>query len=174
MKKTIIFGVLLVITVVFIFGCTSQVKSDSQVKEKVNEVVEVAEEVKEEVAGTVAALEEIVEQVAEEVNTAVASDTIVFTFADVQPQTLTIRVGDTVTFLSEEGTHWVASDVHPTHTEYPGSTIAKCNKGDEALIFDACRVISKGNSYSFTFTEAGTWGFHDHIHTSLTGTIVVE
>ena len=37
------------------------------------------------------------------------------------PETLTIKVGDTVEFKNESGEDkWPASNVHPTHELYPG------------------------------------------------------
>ena len=77
------------------------------------------------------------------------------------PSTLTVQSGETVTFENESGDDkWPASDVHPTHEEYPG--------------FDAGRAVLDGESYEFTFERAGRWGYHDHLKPELKGTIVVE
>lgn len=77
------------------------------------------------------------------------------------PSTLTVQSGDTVTFENESGDDkWPASDVHPTHEEYPG--------------FDAGRAVLDGESYEFTFERPGRWGYHDHLKPELKGTIVVE
>ena len=96
------------------------------------------------------------------------------TMTGFSPATLTVQSGDTVEFKSVKGTHWVASAVHPDHKVYPGSDIWKCNGPEEETIFDACRRISEGKSYLFTFTEKGSWKYHDHVNPRLTGTIVVE
>jgi len=78
-----------------------------------------------------------------------------------EPATLTIKSGDTVEFTNESGEDkWPASNVHPTHEEYPG--------------FDAEKTILDGESYEFSFDRAGRWGFHDHLNPDIQGTIVVE
>jgi plastocyanin len=91
------------------------------------------------------------------------------------PKTLTIKKGDTVVWFNT-GTqnHWPASNVHPSHTVYPGSSINKCGTAQESDIFDACMGIAPGERYSFTFNEAGSWGYHDHLNTIRTGTIIVQ
>jgi len=62
--------------------------------------------------------------------------------------------------------------MHPTHTVYPGSDVKKC--GSDESIFDACKGLEQGESFSFTFNEIGSWGYHDHLRASTTGKIVVE
>src|SRR6185437_3978168 len=57
-----------------------------------------------------------------------------------QPQTITIKAGQTVTWTNKDSDDlWVASNPHPTHTDYPG--------------FDELKGISTGQTYSFTFTK---------------------
>lgn len=91
------------------------------------------------------------------------------------PSSLTINAGDTVTFTnSGTASHWPASAVHPTHTTYPGSGVEKCGTGEEGVIFDACKSLKTGESWSFKFTEKGEWSFHDHLNSSFTGKIVVK
>jgi plastocyanin len=86
---------------------------------------------------------------------------VLITSSGFTPSTLTIKVGDTVTFINKDSNpHWPASDPHPTHTNYPG--------------FDALRPLKTGESYSFTFTKQGAWGYHDHLNPSLRGIIIVE
>ncbi|MBM3309724.1 MAG: copper-binding protein [Candidatus Altiarchaeales archaeon] len=76
------------------------------------------------------------------------------------PQVLTIKSGSTVTWTNEDSApHIVASNPHPTHTDLPG--------------FESKR-LSKGESYSYTFTQTGTFGYHCHLHPSMTGQIIVE
>lgn len=88
------------------------------------------------------------------------------------PSSLTIHHGDTVTWTNIDGTpNWPASAQHPTHTVYPGSSITKC-PSDE--IFDACRALDQGESYSFTFDEVGEWFYHNHVDASQFGSITVE
>jgi len=77
------------------------------------------------------------------------------------PKALEISQGDTVTWTNKDSaSSWPASNNHPTHNIYPG--------------FDASRGLRDGESYSFTFDKVGTWGYHDHLSLSHTGTIIVN
>jgi plastocyanin len=70
------------------------------------------------------------------------------------PTTLTIKVGDTVTWTNKDSTsHTVTSD--------SGSGLASSTFGN-------------GKTYSHTFNTAGTFAYHCSIHTSMKATIVVE
>lgn len=104
--------------------------------------------------------------------------TIEITSAGFFPKIVTIATGDTVTFINKDETgHWPATDLHPTHTVYPGSDIKTCFGGTEeekSQIFDSCKALQKGESYSFTFNEVGTWDYHDHRNANLVGTIIVK
>jgi plastocyanin len=94
---------------------------------------------------------------------------IEITSSGFNPNSLAIEVGETVTFVNRDSrTHWPASNNHPTHTIYPepGGCISSA--------FDACKGLAQGETFSFTFNIKGTWGFHDHLNPSLTGTITVE
>ena len=76
------------------------------------------------------------------------------------PQKLTIKRGDRVTFVPvEEGFFWPASDPHPTHYFL-----------DE---FDPQKSIESGESWSFTFQDADTWHYHNHLSIASRGTIIV-
>ena len=89
------------------------------------------------------------------------------------PNVLTIKVGETVTFVNKDSRqHWPASNVHPTHTAYPGSDIEKCGAG--ANIFDACNGLAQGETFSFTFDQRGSWEYHDHLNPRLIGTVEVQ
>ena len=102
-----------------------------------------------------------------------AGNTVTITAEGFSPKTLTVKAGTAVTFVNEDANeHWPASARHPTHTMYPGSSIEKCGTGE--AIFDACKGLAQGESFSFTFNEKGSWRYHDHLGVSLTGTIVVE
>ncbi len=91
------------------------------------------------------------------------------------PENITVQLGDTITFENlEEDERWPASNFHPTHTLYPGSDVQKCGTEDEENIFDACRGLKKGETYTFIFTQPGTWRFHDHLKPQYSGEIVVE
>ncbi len=92
-----------------------------------------------------------------------------------KPSTLTIDMGDTVKFINTDTIpHWPASANHPTHTVYPGSDIKKCGTDEQGLIFDACKGLSQNETFSFTFNNAGTWGYHDHLNAKLFGKIIVN
>lgn len=87
------------------------------------------------------------------------------------PQTVTIKRGGTVTWTNTgSGNMWVASDVHPTHTEYAGTSRREHCPDTTGSAFDQCEG---GSSYSFTFTKSGTWEYHDHINASAIGSVIV-
>ena len=92
-----------------------------------------------------------------------------------QPSELKIRKGDVVTWVNDTADRgaWPASAVHPTHTAYPGSAIGKCRTPERKRIFDACGALGNGEQYSFTFVIPGAWNYHDHLHPSVRGRVVV-
>ncbi len=70
------------------------------------------------------------------------------------PATLTIKVGDTVTWTNKDSVqHTVTSD--------SGSELGSS-------------PIPTGQSYSHTFSSAGTFAYHCSIHTTMHGTIIVQ
>jgi len=86
---------------------------------------------------------------------------VVYTASGYEPDAVTVAVGTTVTFRNESSRlMWTASNPHPVHT-----TLAA---------FDALRGVAQGETYSYTFTEAGEWGFHNHLLASQTGVVIVE
>ncbi len=90
------------------------------------------------------------------------------------PDTVTVAIGATVTWAnSGTGQMWVATNAHPTHTDYDEtSRTAHCTAGYTGPTpFDECRG---GDSYSFTFTKAGTFGYHNHLNPNETGAIIVQ
>jgi len=88
---------------------------------------------------------------------------------------LEIKQGDKVTWINKLATEArVASNFHPTHTNYPGSSIIKCGTAEEKNIFDSCRNFGKGESYSFVFDEVGSWAYHNHLQPSKDGKIIVS
>lgn len=91
------------------------------------------------------------------------------------PNSIEINQGDKVIFVNEGSSNIrVASNNHPTHTLYPGSGAEKCGTDEEENIFDSCDVIAPGEIYSFVFNEVGTWGYHNHLSPSKTGTVIVN
>ncbi len=102
--------------------------------------------------------------------------TITLTDAGFSPSTLTVSEGSTVRFVNESsGGMWVGSDDHPTHTNYDGtSTREHCADGAANNgTFDQCAPTSTDSSWEYTFTKTGTFGYHNHVGASNTGTIVV-
>lgn len=76
------------------------------------------------------------------------------------PDSITVHKGETVTFKTKRGvSFWPASNTHPSHGIYPE--------------FDPKRALSSDESWSFTFTKPGRWGYHDHLTPSMTGTVIV-
>jgi len=68
------------------------------------------------------------------------------------PSTLTIAVGETVTWILTNGTHTVVSDDGSWQS---GS-------------------LSTGGTFSHQFDTAGEFGYKCGIHSSMTGTIIVQ
>ncbi len=100
---------------------------------------------------------------------------VIYTDSGFSPNTLRIKLGETVTFKNQSSrAMWPASDHHPTHRLYSGTSLAEHCPDTEGTAFDACTGIQPGNSWSFTFNKKGTWPYHDHLNPSFTGTIIVE
>ncbi|MBI5127340.1 cupredoxin domain-containing protein [Candidatus Roizmanbacteria bacterium] len=76
------------------------------------------------------------------------------------PAVLTIKAGTTVTWTNNSGKNaTVSSDPHPTHTNYPPLNLGP---------------FQDGKTHSLKFDTPGTYGYHNHLDASQTGTIVVE
>lgn len=89
-----------------------------------------------------------------------AANAVSYTAEGFQPNTITIKAGQSVTWTNNSSDDvWIASNPHPTHTDYPG--------------FDELKGMSNGEGYSFTFTKVGKWGYHNHLNPSQQGTVVV-
>lgn len=94
---------------------------------------------------------------------------ITYTDTGFTPNILTVKKGTTVTFKNDSaGDIRVASNPHPIHDGYP------TRGGCISSTFDSCANIAPGQSWSFTFDESGTWGYHNHLNPTVTGTIVVQ
>lgn len=68
------------------------------------------------------------------------------------PASVTVKVGDTVTWTNNDST---------THTITGDGDL---NSGD----------VAPGSTYSKTFDKAGTYSYHCSIHKTMTGTVVVQ
>ncbi len=94
-------------------------------------------------------------------NTTPQTTIVTITAAGVSPKSLTVSLGTTVSFVNADTiAHQISSDPHPSHTGLPG--------------FDN---TSQNQSYSFTFTKKGSFGYHDHLdgfNSAMKGTIVVQ
>lgn len=78
---------------------------------------------------------------------------VIMTNRNYDPQQVTIKVGDTVT--------WVNQDA-------PKHDVVADNGEFKSDLFD------KGGTFSFTFTKAGTYPYHCSIHPGMVGTVVVQ
>ena len=89
------------------------------------------------------------------------------------PSSVPIKQGGTVTFTDTSGSMWIASNSHPSHTGYDGTSRGEhCASGyTGARPFDQC---SRGTSYTLTFTKTGSWGYHDHLNDVARGIVVVQ
>lgn len=99
---------------------------------------------------------------------------VYYTSDGFQPSSITIEQGETVSWISNGSRAMeVASDRHPTHTQYAGSSRREhCRNGDQiGQAFDQC---SEGDEFSFTFATTGEWGYHNHEFAAHGGTVTVE
>lgn len=76
------------------------------------------------------------------------------------PAEFTISKGMTVAWVNNSTKfRWPASNIHPTHEEYPA--------------FDPLEPIAPGEVWEFAFDEAGSWRFHDHLIPRFIGLVTV-
>ena len=107
--------------------------------------------------------------------TNIKPNTIEITSNGFTPKELTIKIGETITFINKDTKpHWPASAFHPTHTAYPGSNIEKCGTEEQENIFDACKELQQEGTYAFKFEAHGKWNYHDHLKPSMYGSIIVQ
>lgn len=91
------------------------------------------------------------------------------------PAVIYISPGTKVTFENTgSATFWPASDNHPSHTHYAGTSLDEHCADGVATSFDACGPIAVGQSWSFVFDTVGTHRYHDHLWPHLTGEVIVE
>lgn len=84
---------------------------------------------------------------------------ITFTNSGFSPQDVSVKKGTKITVKNDSDSNvQFSSDDHPTHTKQTEMNL---------------RTLQPGESASFTVTRVGTWGFHDHIDDSKTGTLTV-
>lgn len=97
--------------------------------------------------------------------------TVTYNGSSFSPSTVTIAKGGTVTFTSSSGSMWVASNPHPSHEGYSGTTRSQHCPDVAGTAFDQC---APGTSYSFVFQKSGSWGYHNHLNASMSGTVIVQ
>jgi len=106
---------------------------------------------------------------------AVKENVVTYTNSGYSPSTLTVQKGETVTFKNQSSrSMWPASDVHPTHRVYSGTSLSKHCPDTTGIAFDACKGFLPGQIWLFTFNKADTWKYHDHLNPGNTGTIDVQ
>ncbi|MEK7516720.1 MAG: hypothetical protein AAB562_03940 [Patescibacteria group bacterium] len=88
-----------------------------------------------------------------------AAATVEYTGSGFAPQNVTIAIGGAVTWINKTGSLWIASNPHPAHTDLPGLSSG---------------IINTNGAYSFTFNQAGAWGYHHHLNASFGGTVTVS
>lgn len=156
--------VLLTVLIVFISGCTSQFNQvDNSGNQSTSEQPSQANQSPPQPTGSGALQGEVTPPSLPTVYT------INITSSGFAPKSLTIKSGDIVTFTNKDNApHWPASDMHPTHNVYPEKGGCIGSK------FDACKGLSNGELYSFTFTYSGHWCYHDHLNPVLTGCIDMQ
>jgi len=104
---------------------------------------------------------------------------VVISYADsgFSPKSITVSQGTTITWVNNSsGMMWIASNSHPDHTAYDGTSRTQhCvnTAPASAQVFDECMPIPQGGSFSFTFTKAGVWSFHNHVHADDQGSVTV-
>jgi len=91
--------------------------------------------------------------------------TVTITSAGVSPKSVTINVGEVVTFVNNDSRlHEIDSDPHPAHTDCPP--------------INAVGNLSAGQSRNTgNFTSSRSCGYHDHndaSNTALQGTITIR
>ena len=86
---------------------------------------------------------------------ATGGNTVIIKNFAFDPSSLTVKSGTVVTWTNQDGaSHTIVSDT--------GSPVAFSSDS-----------LSSGASYSFTFTQPGTYTYHCSIHPTMKGTIIV-
>ena len=89
-----------------------------------------------------------------------AVEKVVYSDSGYSPASLEFKPGTKVVFVNDsDSPMWTASDPHPIHSDFSS--------------FDSRKSIGNGSEYEFTFTEAGTYSYHNHLSPEHKGTIIV-
>lgn len=172
MGKTIGILVVIVLVVVAIFvviGFTGGTGTESNSNTAGDAEANLNSDFLEESEATNAALENTNTGSLDTVNEEIITDTsgaeqdVTVTNTGFSPQSLTIKIEDSVTWTNTSTrTVYVAPDEHPSHQKYAGIW-------DD----DGTGSIAPDESYTVTFSQAGTYTYHDHLSSTLIGTIIV-
>jgi plastocyanin len=96
---------------------------------------------------------------------------ITYTNDGFSPDELTIKKGESVTFVNESGSGmWVGSAMHPTHKNYPIKSDSDCLGSS----FDQCESTNNRTEWTFTFEAEGEHGYHNHVKANHWGKVIVE
>jgi plastocyanin len=96
---------------------------------------------------------------------------ITYTSSGFSPNEITIKKGESVTFVNESGSGmWVGSAMHPTHKNYPIKSEGDCLGSS----FDQCESTNNGTEWTFTFEAEGEHGYHNHVKSNHWGKVIVE
>lgn len=99
-------------------------------------------------------------------------ETVRYTDSGFNPREVSVDTGDTVRFVNESSqSMWVASDRHPTHTQYDGTSLRQHCAEDADRVFDQCQ---SGDTYTFIFEKSGEWSYHNHDRASDGGVVKVN
>lgn len=103
------------------------------------------------------------------------NNTVVLTDSGYSPAVLTIKKGETVLFKNNSSeSMWTASDMHPSHTAYSGTSADQHCPDTVGAAFDACKGYLPGQTWPFRFDKIGSWNYHNHLDAVQFGTIVVQ
>ena len=92
--------------------------------------------------------------------TSTQQQTVNVTANGFDPQTVTVKAGTRVVWMNKSGgSVFVASNNHPTHLLYPPLNLGQ---------------FADGSSVQLVFDKPGSYGYHNHLNPSQTGTIVVQ
>lgn len=88
---------------------------------------------------------------------------VTYTADGFKPSHITVKKGDTVTWVSDGPAMWVASNSHPTHADYGLDDHADpvFDQGEAAQVF------------TFRFNRTGEWQYHNHENAYHHGTVTV-
>lgn len=94
---------------------------------------------------------------------AVAESIVTLNSDGLNPQSIKVNKNSKVTWINQDQKpHQIASDPHPTNSQLPGLVST---------------TLTTGDSYSYVFTDSGTFTYHDHLdplNSAFQGTVIVE